>query len=484
MVIEKVLSINNLGKIIAWKANGCVWNGQLNKTTAIYADNGSGKTTFTQIFKSLKPEDFELFVKRRTFDSIQPISIKLLSGANQLVEFTNDRWTQSIKNIEVFDAYFVEANIYIINLGNYDTPGKLFGIIVGNEAIATYNEIVAKRKERKKSANTRRSTKNMIKKCSDINVLERYKAKLASLSNQIKKYDEELKVLNARLTTETENYGKGYLDKINEYLEMISPELRLTKLNKHGHKFIYYLSINSHEVRTDKESKSLSRTLSEGEKNSLAFAFFMASLELKGDIEKKLIVFDDPVTSMDYKRRSVTLSILSRFARMADQFILLSHDIYFIKDFTSRNSKVLNLKIIDGGYSSLFVPQDIEFETLTGINKDLHVLNDYLEKGEKSSYSSRDVIRCIRPVLEGFFRIKFYHHIKRTEWLGDIIEHIRTAGEESVFYREKENLNALCDINDYSKAYHHSNPNYLEVPIIASELKLYCKRTIDLLEKL
>lgn len=75
MVIEKVLSINNLGKIIAWKANGSVWNGQLNKTTAIYADNGSGKTTFTQIFKSLKPEDFELFVKRRTFDSIQPISI-------------------------------------------------------------------------------------------------------------------------------------------------------------------------------------------------------------------------------------------------------------------------------------------------------------------------------------------------------------------------------------------------------------------------
>lgn len=87
-------------------------------------------------------------------------------------------------------------------------------------------------------------------------------------------------------------------------------------------------------------------------------------------------------------------------------------------------------------------------------------------------------------MLEGFFRIKFYHHIKRTEWLGDIIEHIRDAHEGDVFYREKENLNALCDINDYSKAYHHSNPNSLEVPIIASELKLYCKRTIDLLEKL
>ena len=484
MIIQKVLGISNLGKIKNWKADGKVWNGQLNKITAIYADNGSGKTTFTQIFKSLKSEELELFVKRRSFDSAQPISIKLICGANKLVEFKNERWTQCLENIEVFDTYFVEENIYIINLGNYETPGKLFGILVGNKAIETYNEIIVKRKERKRSANSRRSTKNIIKKCKDVNELNKYSARLEVLSQKIIKYDEELKELNVRLTAETENYGRGYLDKINEYLETISPELRLTKLNKRGHKFIYYLSIDNHEVRTDKESKSLSRTLSEGEKNSLAFAFFMASLELKGGIEEKLIVFDDPISSMDSKRRSATLAILSRFARMSDQFILLSHDIYYVKDFTDRNNNVLNLKIIDGGNSSLFVPQDIEFETLTGVFKDLHVLNDYLEKGEMSIYGARDVIRCIRPVLEGFFRIKFYKHVKRTEWLGDIIEHIRNASEGSVFYREKENLSVLCDINDYSKAYHHSNPNYLEVPIIASELKLYCKRTIGLLEKL
>lgn len=266
MVIEKVISISSLGKIKNWKVDGNVWNGQLNKITAIYADNGSGKTTFTQIFKSLKSEDLDLFIRRRTFDSVQPISIKLLCDANQLIEFKNEKWTQSIQNIEVFDAYFVEANVYIINLGNYETPGKLFGIIVGNEAIATYNEILAKRKERKRSANTRRSTKNMIKKCHDVDALKRYNAKLTVLSNKIRKYDEELKELNARLTTETENYGKEFLTKINEYLEMISPELRLTKLNKRGQKFIYYLSIDNHEVRTDKESKSLSRTLSEERK--------------------------------------------------------------------------------------------------------------------------------------------------------------------------------------------------------------------------
>ena len=40
------------------------------------------------------------------------------------------------------------------------------------------------------------------------------------------------------------------------------------------------------------------------------------------------------------------------------------------------------------------------------------------------------------------------------------------------------------DINDYSKTYHHSNPNYLEVPINTEELRSYCKRTIELLSKI
>ena len=228
MIIDKILGISNLGKIIDWKADGKVWNGQLNKTTAIYADNGSGTTTFTQIFKSLKSDDLELFVKRRTFDSVHPISIKLISGKKQ-VEFKDDKWTQSIQNIEVFDAYYVEANIYIINLGNYETPGKLFGLLVGDEVIATYNEIVAKRKERKKRANARRSVRNLIKKCDAPDVLERYKAKLATLSNSIKKNDEELKILNAPYNRNRE-LRKGFFEQNKRILRNDKPRIKADKI--------------------------------------------------------------------------------------------------------------------------------------------------------------------------------------------------------------------------------------------------------------
>ena len=211
---------------------------------------------------------------------------------------------------------------------------------------------------------------------------------------------------------------------------------------------------------------------------------FLAKLDIEGGINNKMIVFDDPITSLDSKRRSVTLSILSKFARNASQFILLSHDINFVKDFTQRNSDVLNLKIINTENSSVFVSQDIEDETLTGIFKDLKVLNDYAQKGESSEYGLRDAVRCIRPVLEGFLRIKFYNRIKKTDWLGDMINYIRNSNEDDSFYREKGNLDALCDINDYSKVYHHSNPTYLETPLYAEELRTYCQRTIELLEVL
>lgn len=408
----------------------------------------------------------------------------MLNDEKNPIEFKKDEWTKRIENIEVFDIFYVESNVYIINLGNYDTPGKLFGVIVGDKAITAYKDFKGLKQKRQRYANLRRSLKNWVKKLKDENRKDEYRSKISKIGDTISQMDIKIKETENRLTNETELFGKQYLNKINEYLDIISPELRITKLNKKGQMFVYYITINNYEVRTDKESKSLSRTLSEGEKNSLAFAFFMASIELKLNLDKKLIVFDDPISSLDYGRRSVTLSLLSNLAHRSNQFVLLSHDIHFVKDFTQRNNDVLNLKIINAGKTGIFVRQDIEDETLTGVFKDLRVLNDFIQKGETSEYGMRDVVRCIRPVLEGFFRIKFYKHIKKNDWLGDMIGYIRDSKEGDSFFREKENLDALCDINDYSKVYHHSNPNYLEIPLNAAELKMYCKRTIDLLEKL
>lgn len=210
----------------------------------------------------------------------------------------------------------------------------------------------------------------------------------------------------------------------------------------------------------------------------------MARLALKPNIEDYLIVFDDPLSSLDYNRRNVTINLLANFARKANQFILLSHDLNVIKDFTLRVPDSLNLKIVFNGLTSLFIEQDVKSETLTGIFKDLLVLDSFIKHGETCAYDKRDVVRCIRPCIEGLFRIKYFTYIDDSKWLGDIIDFIRNAERNDIFYRQKENLDTLCDINDYSKIYHHSNPNYLEVPINTEELGTYCQRTLELLTKI
>jgi wobble nucleotide-excising tRNase len=143
-----------------------------------------------------------------------------------------------------------------------------------------------------------------------------------------------------------------------------------------------------------------------------------------------------------------------------------------------------SLKSDNNGNSSVIVHHNIELETMTGIFKDLTVMHNFIENGISSEFDKREVIRCIRPAIEGLFRIKFYRNFKENEWLGDIIKAIRDSEKEGSFYHLTPILEELSDINDYSKSYHHSNPNYLEIPINDEELRNYVNRTLELIVKI
>lgn len=53
-MIHKLLKIVNVGTFVNVDFNTPNWNGVFLKYNAIYADNGCGKTTFTQLLKSCK----------------------------------------------------------------------------------------------------------------------------------------------------------------------------------------------------------------------------------------------------------------------------------------------------------------------------------------------------------------------------------------------------------------------------------------------
>ena len=91
------------------------------------------------------------------------------------------------------------------------------------------------------------------------------------------------------------------------------------------------------------------------------------------------------------------------------------------------------------------------------------------------------MIRCMRPVIEGIFRLKYFSILKDREWLGDFLLRIKNSDESSPLYRLNEYYNELSDINDYCKQYHHSNPKYSEEIIFDEELRQFVEKTLNII---
>src|SRR3546814_14723633 len=72
--------------------------------------------------------------------------------------------------------------------------------------------------------------------------------------------------------------------------------------------------------------------MSAGDKNTFALAFFLSQLKRDPHIANKIVVFDDPFTSLDDFRRAMTAKEIVRAGETAKaaQVIVLSHDKFFL----------------------------------------------------------------------------------------------------------------------------------------------------------
>ena len=97
----------------------------------------------------------------------------------------------------------------------------------------------------------------------------------------------------------------------------------------------YALHINGNEIKQDDNliHPSFKYSMSEGDKSALAISFFLTKLELDGNIQDKVIVFDDPVSSFDINRKSTTISKLIDFGQAAKQLFVFTHNIIFASEF-------------------------------------------------------------------------------------------------------------------------------------------------------
>ncbi len=282
-----------------------------------------------------------------------------------------------------------------------------------------------------------------------------------------------------------------YEQSINEYLDQFNAGFRITNTrhlytggtpSSHYQIEINNTALDLGDARTPAGTPCFKTSLSTGDRSALALAFFLAVLKHNTDIGRKIIIFDDPFTSLDRFRRTCTQQLIQRLLDSAQQVVVLSHDPLFLKllydERTSAATMVKALQMSKAGDTTIIGEWDVQAEAQSSYMKDFSTLLGFY--GERNG-DPRAVARTIRPFLEGMLRSHFPGHFQPSEWLGDFIAKIRVADATSGLQHAKADLAELDAINGYSKKYHHQqNANADTEPINDDELHGYVKRTLRL----
>lgn len=110
----------------------------------------------------------------------------------------------------------------MITLGNYENPGTLFEVVIGDEAIQLFNQIKDLRTKRKRQTQRRKNLRFKIKSCeaSEKNKLEILVQKSLVRSSQI---NSEIVQLEKKLSIVAEDFGNYIFKKLTSILDSLAP---------------------------------------------------------------------------------------------------------------------------------------------------------------------------------------------------------------------------------------------------------------------
>ena len=290
-----------------------------------------------------------------------------------------------------------------------------------------------------------------------------------------------------RLDRQMETTLKTYQKTINDILLKFGADFRIESFgaNFRGNapRSEYGLSLRGKTVPLEGGPPSFATTLSEGDKRTLAFAFFIASTIEDKQLATRIVVIDDPMCSLDLNRRTHTQRLIKNIYKAAHQLFVLAHDPYFLKDLergilkqdkTAAISK-FRLVAVQNDYTS-FGPLDLKQECESAYAQNHRLLNAF-DRGQ--SCDARHVAAAVRPMLEGYLHRRFPGHVPDGLLFGEVVNAIRMADPTNPLRHAQNLVNELNDINEYAGQFHHDTDEDNDAVIVTpSELKPYVQRAL------
>jgi wobble nucleotide-excising tRNase len=286
-----------------------------------------------------------------------------------------------------------------------------------------------------------------------------------------------------------------YQQAINYYLNLFGAGFRIQGVaavdNRGGPTCNYSLVINSLAVPIDggiiePGEPAFKNTLSSGDRNALALAFFLSSVDPdpqapNPNLAQKVIVVDDPVSSFDEHRTFATVQELRRLGTRAAQLVILSHS----KDFLCKVWRGIDqaqgtaIKIERHADGSSIVPWDINNDSLTEHDRNHCLLRSYLLNGPGPD--SRRVATALRPTVEGFLRVARPEDFPPApRILHRFIRDCRSRQGTLAEILNARDTRELGEIVEYADLFHHETNSAWETVVINDgELQLFVRRVLD-----
>ncbi|MDB6159295.1 MAG: hypothetical protein JWO04_3001, partial [Gammaproteobacteria bacterium] len=230
------------------------------------------------------------------------------------------------------------------------------------------------------------------------------------------------------------------------------------------------------ELQHDENEPSFPTALSDGDRRTLALAFFLARLDLDLNLAQKILVFDDPMASFDRNRKDATIRIVAELAGRCNQVIVLSHDAYFLHEIETRmRMSATAFAAHKIGYGAnddaVFTTCDLGGECSSEYMRNYALLAGYLAGAQNTN--ARPVAGALRILVEEFYKVRYPTEFTLTMTLGGFIDAIRAALAGSPLANFAANVDALERFNVFARRFHHSNPNAQNEPLNEHELRQF-----------
>ncbi len=198
--------------------------------------------------------------------------------------------------------------------------------------------------------------------------------------------------------------------------------------------------------------------LSEGDKRTLAFAFFLARLFAAPNRAEAIVVLDDVFTSLDQHRRAKTVEAVLMMTQQCKQVIVLGHDAYFLRDMRKRVAKVgvevAELELRRGAENFTVIGQfDLDEFCASPYYKRYRMVETYVTGSAQPNML--EVAQALRLLVEGHMHRCFLGRFAEGQTVGAMIQHIKEAQVGNPIIVLQPLVPDLLAFNEYAAMFHH-----------------------------